>query len=441
MNLRGRPWSKSVAEARPDLINEWHPTKNGSLTPHDIAFKWWRCPRFVKHDYESTAASRIGSRTGCPYCEGKKVCEENCLATVKPTLIREWHPIKNGLLTPNDVIAFSHKIFWWKCLKRGHEWQASLTNRVGNDTNCPYCSNNKVCDDNCLATINPKLSKEWHPTKNGLLTPKDIIAKSPKKVWWRCHKGHEWLVSPDSRINGNKIDSDKETDCPFCKGNKVCDSNCLATIRPDIAKEWHSTRNGELTPRDITPGSNKKIWWKCSKFDNHEWLTTPHSRLSMESNCPLCYLAPRSLMEILIAFELKQFFDINLDNHKIVINNKNYDVDIIIENLSVIIEYDGKYWHKDKFESDCNKTKLLTAAGWFVIRIREHPLEKINIQDFLLERPLKNSKKVVDSILSYLNNKFNLNLNLDKYLERSDLINKSVAKEYTEKYKISRKMK
>ena len=29
----------------------------------------------------------------------------------------------------------------------------------------------KVVKSNCLATLNPELAKEWHPTKNNRLTP------------------------------------------------------------------------------------------------------------------------------------------------------------------------------------------------------------------------------------------------------------------------------
>ena len=45
----------------------------------------------------------------------------------------------------------------------------------------------------------------------------------------------------------------------------------LAETHPEIAKEWHPTLNGDLTPRDFTHGSDKKPWWKCDKGDDHEW--------------------------------------------------------------------------------------------------------------------------------------------------------------------------
>ena len=37
-----------------------------------------------------------------------------------------------------------------------------------------------------------KLSNEWHPTKNGTLTPNNVFPNSRKKYWWIYSNGHEW---------------------------------------------------------------------------------------------------------------------------------------------------------------------------------------------------------------------------------------------------------
>ena len=46
-----------------------------------------------------------------------------------------------------------------------------------------------------LAYRFPELAKEWHPTKNGVLTPSDITYGSKQIVWWKCKIGHEWQTS------------------------------------------------------------------------------------------------------------------------------------------------------------------------------------------------------------------------------------------------------
>ena len=39
--------------------------------------------------------------------------------------------------------------------------------------------------------------------------------------------------------------------------------------REELLAQWHDSKNGDLTPADVSFGSQKKIWWQCSK--GHEW--------------------------------------------------------------------------------------------------------------------------------------------------------------------------
>ena len=65
----------------------------------------------------------------------------------------------------------------------------------------------------------------------------------------------------------------------------------MEVLRPELASEWHLTKNGSLTPRDVTIGTHKKIWWKCEK--GHEWKATIANR-SKGVGCPQCYNLSRS---------------------------------------------------------------------------------------------------------------------------------------------------
>jgi len=205
-----------------------------------------------------------------------KATTKHNLQIYNPSLAKEWHPTKNGSLTPRDVREGSGKKVWWLCTN-GHEWPAIVFKR-SHGNGCPYCAGQKVNDENCLQTVNPALAKEWHPTKNGSLTPRDVTAGSSKKVWWLCAKGHEWPAIVSDRSNGNG--------CPYCAGRKVNDENCLQTTNPTLAKEWHPTKNGSLTPRDVMAGSNKKVWWLCT--NGHEWPALVSNR-SKGRGCPYCY--------------------------------------------------------------------------------------------------------------------------------------------------------
>ena len=60
----------------------------------------------------------------------------------------------------------------------------------------------------------------------------------------------------------------------------------LAELNPKLAKQWHTSKNGDLTPSDVMIGSRHPAWWKCS-VKNHEW-TAPVSRRKKGAGCPFC---------------------------------------------------------------------------------------------------------------------------------------------------------
>jgi len=113
---------------------------------------------------------------------------------------------------------------------------------------------------NSLAITHPEIAKEWHPTKNGNLTPDKFSKGTTYRVWWKCSKcGYDWQTSINHRVVSN-------SGCPKFKGKKVIlGGNDLASLHPEIAKEWHPTKNGTIKFTGVKSGSHKVVWWKCSK--------------------------------------------------------------------------------------------------------------------------------------------------------------------------------
>ena len=420
--------SNCLATTHPEMAKEWHPTKNGTLTPLKVSFGskvkvWWKCSKGDDHVWKTS----VNAKAGCPICSGYKVVLSNCLATAHPKLAKQWHPTKNGTLTPFDVKNSSKKV-WWKCDKgNDHEWNARINNRINHNAGCPICSGYKVVLSNCLATTNPKLAKQWHPIKNGTLTPYDV-GSSMKKVWWKCSKGddHEWKASLDSRIKG--------IGCPICSNRKVVLSNCLAITHPKLAKQWHPTNNGKLTPNDIVAGANKKVWWKCSKDKNHFWFTRVADRTISKSNCPYCDLTPQSREELIITHELITIFKgINPKGFKTRIKGKLRSIDIYIPDLKLGIEFDGSYWHKDKRALDKLKTEELEAEGFNIIRVRQKPLKRIFEDDVMAEKKY-DGKKITNDILTQIMKDYKLGqstiLKINKYIEKPNLQNEKGLEKY-----------
>ena len=205
---------QSLLEANPTLAGEWHPTKNGTLRPEDVTPNsgkkvWWKCPKGSDHEWPAIIANR-NKGIGCPICSNQRVARSNCLGTVNPKLAEEWHPTKNGDLTPFDVLPSTNRMIWWQCATNpSHEWEAKLNNRA-NGKGCPFCANQRICRENSLGATNPALAEQWHPTKNGTLTPHDVAPSASRRVWWKCPKGddHEWEATVNKRASG--------TGCPKC---------------------------------------------------------------------------------------------------------------------------------------------------------------------------------------------------------------------------------
>lgn len=269
----------NLAVLFPETAAEWHPSKNGTMIPEKFLPKsnqkvWWQCAR--GHMWEATICSRTLG-TGCPYCTGKRASPENSLAVHNPQAARYWHPIKNGALTPKNVLPNAQKEVWWRC-EQGHEWKRKICYMTKTSI-CPYCRGSLSTKENSLSMLRPDLAAEWHPTRNIPLAPHDLTLKSTKRVWWKCEQGHEWQMDIRTRASGIG-------NCPYCMGKRVCPENSLAALHPKIAGQWHPTKNGALTPQQVTDQSSQKVWWCCE--NGHEWQALIRSRTRQHTGCPVC---------------------------------------------------------------------------------------------------------------------------------------------------------
>ena len=397
------------------LMQEYNYIKNININLENLSLGskrkiWWICNK--GHEWEASINNR-NKGTGCPQCSGRQVIVGyNDLATVNPKLAKEWNYEKNGELKPDMVMANSGKKVWWIC-KKGHEWEASIDNRSrGRD--CPFCANKQLLKGyNDLATINPKLAKEWNYEKNGELKPDMIMANSGKKVWWICNKEHEWEASVINRNRG--------TGCSICTGQQVYKGyNDLATINPNLAKEWNYEKNDKLKPDMVMTNSNRKVWWKCNK--GHEWQATIYSR-NNGNGCPTCAKELQSSFpEQAIYFYIKKAFPdaINGDHHL------KMELDIFIPSKKIAIEYDGSFWHKN-LKSDERKNKICKENKILLFRVKENIKEESVENDYLRIIPCTYSdagiKSAIELLVKYLNKKVDVNLDRDRALIYSSFIN------------------
>ncbi|PFE01233.1 hypothetical protein CN288_17140 [Bacillus sp. AFS023182] len=290
LTLSGKPLSEK-------LLSEWNPTKNNGINPYEITygsyeFIWWICSE--GHEWGSTINERLKKNEECPKCLRLKKSEKKAeikeerqvktLIDVDPELAKQWHPT-NNIKTPEEVIfEESHRLRWWQC-KRGHEWEESIKSRHTNKSVCPYCSDKKVYDGNCFATVYPEIAKEWYIFEPDYYqkskTPYDALYTTTEEVNWICKKGHIWSEKASQRVKNGK-------GCRKCEKYQ----QSIALLNPEIAKEWHPTKNKEIyritTPEETSARCNERIWWLCGECGN-EYKAMVKARHIGEARCPNCY--------------------------------------------------------------------------------------------------------------------------------------------------------
>ncbi|PFP00442.1 hypothetical protein COJ88_01275 [Bacillus cereus] len=79
-----------------------------------------------------------------------------------------------------------------------------------------------------------------------------------------------WEAKVDQR-------SRQKSRCPYFSGNRdIIGETDLATLMPELSKQWHPTKNLNLSPSQIKKSSNKKVWWLYEI--GHEWESTIANR-------------------------------------------------------------------------------------------------------------------------------------------------------------------
>ena len=392
---------RSIVTTHPDVAAQWHPTRNGDMTPDRVLAGstkkyWWRCPvtcpEGCQHEWETFVANRCKGQYGCPFCSRltKQVCIHTSIVGTYPAEAAQWHPTKNGDLRPENFSYGSEKVVWWLCPKTSceegcpHEWATEIAKRMkrGIDTGCPFCASNhkSVCIHNSIVTTHPHLLTEWDYEKNEGLLPEKLIAGSAQRVWWKCPKTcsygceHRWEARINDRVRG-------ETGCPYCciQRQKFCIHQTITYTHPHLVEEWHPKKNGDMKPDKCVSGSGRRIWWRCTINPGHEWSTAINIRVSNKTGCPHCR---NNKTEGMLFVYLKKHFPDTV--HQYTIENckrvKYLPFDFCIPSLNVIIEMDGGQHFKqvmgwmsseETMRRDIFKMRKAETDGYKVIRITQ----------------------------------------------------------------------
>ncbi|SCX09669.1 Probable Zinc-ribbon domain-containing protein [Lachnospiraceae bacterium YSD2013] len=245
---------------------------------------------------------------------------------------------------------------------------------------------------NDLLSQFPEIAAEWNYEKNSPLTPDNITKASKQKVWWTCENGHDYEQHVDKRTL-------RGYNCPICSGKKtVAGINDFAIVYPDIAAEWHPTKNGDKKPSMYSPKNGYRAWWQC-KY-NHEWQATIHDR-SSGTGCPICKNRySSSFAEQAIFFYVKKLCPDAINRYKGLLDN-NREFDVYIPSRKVAIEFDGGYWHnsEESYEREKEKYQQCKKEGISLIRVKENADSyRMGVADYAYYLKAKDKKQLQNII-------------------------------------------
>lgn len=377
------PQERSLLGKYPEIAGELIPGRSG-FTAADVLYgskdvAWWRCPAgHPDYDMPINSRTNLGQQQGCPYCGKKRLTPETSLARLAPAVAQEFLSVVNGT-TPEEIFSQDNRRYVWQCQQvSSHRWPASPNNRVGKRSGCPYCSGARVWELNRLADLRPDLAAQWDGELNGVLTPSQVSVGSGREVYWKCPRGpdHRWKARIYKRAAGQG--------CRFCAGHEASESTSLLALRPDLAVQLDAEKSG-VSAEALTLGSGKSVHWICPiNPAEHTWQATVLNRARNGTGCPDCNVPGTSAQEVRLAAELGVVLAIDLDRHRVPTGTRVERVDIIVSALSLIIEFDGSYWHDGMEEVDAEKSERLRGSAWRVVRVREEPLEPLHPYDVVV---------------------------------------------------------
>lgn len=208
----------------------------------------------------------------------------------------------------------------------------------------------------------------------------EIGANTSVKVHWYCKK-HEyrWEETVSNRTN--------RPNTPCCTGRAATSTRNLASMFPEILRDFDYENNNEINPETLLPYSHIRINWKCHKC-GYKWNTKCGDRVRKLTSCPNCSSRQTSKAEKLLIDYFKELFP---ETKKTKIEGVEFDV--VIPELKIAIEYDGYPWHLEKYDNHLRKLCLAKENDLTLINIAEYKATKEIRED--VEKQYSQEHKVI----------------------------------------------
>lgn len=182
-----------------EYLDNW--SSKNKLKPRQV-FKnsnkkyWFDC-HDCKHPFLISLGKITCSNRWCPYCASKILCNDNnCNFCFNKSFFSNeksncWDYDLNYPIKPRDIFKNTHIQYWFECNICFHVFKM-CPNDVTTGYWCPYCSHNKLCEnENCYSC--EKNSLQRHPSAkfwsdlNLPIKPRNVFKYSTNKYYFDCY--------------------------------------------------------------------------------------------------------------------------------------------------------------------------------------------------------------------------------------------------------------
>lgn len=132
---------------------------------------WFDCDK-CGHEFEIALSNIALKDQWCSYCTNKRLCKNDCDKCYNKSFAshekaKYWS--NKNILSARETFKYSNTEGIFECNICNHTFTAKIVNIVF-DKWCPYCSNRKLCNNNCDSCYNKSFashekSKNWSTKK------------------------------------------------------------------------------------------------------------------------------------------------------------------------------------------------------------------------------------------------------------------------------------
>ena len=274
----------------PDIAKEWDYEKNYPVTPSDVMHGtadayWWICP-FGHKSYLKSPNKRTNQHAGCPICNKGRQSSfaERAIYFYTKQLFSD------AISRYKDVFTNGMELdVYVPSLKLGIEYDGVAFHKPERlereQRKYQICKSHNI---KLIRIKEQKLEDVWLSDVADEMFQTEYDGKDLLKL----EETIKWILGKIT-FSFNNLSLDINIYRDESKIRNINPSylkqNSLATKHPEIAKQWHPIKNGELKPFMFLCGSGYNAWWLCPVCGN-DWQSQINTRVAQKTGCKQCYL-------------------------------------------------------------------------------------------------------------------------------------------------------